>query len=156
MIALKEVHTDKDFELARTLFREYASQLDVDLGFQDFEKELETINIQYARPGGVIVIGYSDEQPLGCFAIRPFKNSICELKRMYLKKESRGLGIGNQFLTWSVKMAKEMGYNKMRLDTLPTMQSAIKLYEKAGFYEIEPYRFNPIEGAKYFEIELNR
>ena len=74
---------------------------------------------------------------------------------MYLKASVRGMGIGKLLLTKAIKAGKELGYNTMRLDTLPSMQSAIGLYQKMGFYEIPPYRFNPIAGTKYFEIQLN-
>ena len=155
MIALKEVQTDKDYQLAVDLFKEYASQLGVDLAFQNFNKEIENITQEYARPDGTIVIAYQDEKtPLGCFGIRKLQDSTCELKRMYLRTEARGLGIGRQLLRKALEVGKELGYTHMRLDTLPTMLSAIRLYEKEGFYEIAPYRFNPIQGTKYMEVQL--
>ena len=92
--------------------------------------------------------------PSGCFGVRKLTESICELKRMYLKPEIQGLGIGTILMERSFKFAKELGYEKMRLDTLDTMHAAIALYTKMGFYEIEPYRFNPLKGAKYFEVDL--
>ena len=98
----------------------------------------------------------NDISTLGCFGIRRFEGTVCELKRMYLKKEVRGFGIGRLMLGKSFELGKELGYQKMRLDTLPTMKSAIALYNLMGFYEIEPYRFNPIKGAKFFEINLGR
>jgi ribosomal protein S18 acetylase RimI-like enzyme len=155
MIVLKEVITEAEYTIAGDLFREYASQLDIDLAFQNFNKELETLHSQYSRPSGMIVIAFNETQtPLGCFGIRKFEGAICELKRMYLRKEARGLGMGSILLQRAIEIGKELGYEKMRLDTLPSMNTAIKLYKKAGFYEIEPYRFNPVEGTKYFEIML--
>ena len=155
MIELQEAQSDKAYQIASSLFKEYATQLGVDLSFQNFHQELATIKQQYARPKGVLYIAYDNLQnPVGCFGIRPFKDSICELKRMYLKRIYRGQGVGKQLLLKSIAIGKELGYTKMRLDTLPTMQSAIRLYRSIGFYEIAPYRFNPIEGTKYFEILL--
>lgn len=155
MVRLKEARSDKDYETGTELFREYASQIGVDLEFQDFSKEIGNIRSQYARPGGILFIAYdTDKTPLGCFGIRRLEDSICELKRMYLRKEARGRGLGKQLLARSIRMAKALGYKRMRLDTLPGMQTAIGLYKKAGFYEIDPYRFNPVAGTKYMEIKL--
>lgn len=155
MIQLIEVKSDDAYELAKELFKEYSTQIGVDLSFQNFEQELLSLKSQYTRPKGVIYIAYNDkEESVGCFGIRAFDHSVCELKRMYLKDAYRGLSIGKTLLGKSIEIAKELEYQKMRLDTLPTMHSAISLYEKMGFYKIDPYRFNPIEGTKYFEITL--
>ncbi len=155
MVKLLEVKTDQAYQVAVNLFKEYAAQIGVDLSFQNFNQELANLKNQYARPKGALYIAYDEEQnPIGCFGIRSFKDSIGELKRMYLKSNYRGLGIGKMLLLKSIEVGKTLGYTKMRLDTLPTMQSAIGLYKNIGFYEISPYRFNPIEGTKYFEIVL--
>lgn len=157
MIELKEVQQDEDYRTAAALFKEYASQLGVDLEFQNFSKEVDNITREYARPNGTIFIAYKDEKiPLGCFGIRKLEKDICELKRMYLRTEVRGLGIGKQLLKRAIEVGKELGYTTMRLDTLPTMLSAISLYKNEGFYEIEPYRYNPIIDTKYLEIKLNK
>jgi GNAT superfamily N-acetyltransferase len=155
MIELKSAQSENDYAIAKELFLEYASQLGVDLGFQNFDKEVETIKSEYALPEGALFIGFDREQnPIGCFAVRKFKDSVCELKRMYLQPRMQGHGAGSVMLKKAIAVAKELGYERMRLDTLPTMQAAINLYRKNGFYEIPPYRFNPIEGTKYFEIRL--
>ncbi|MBC9796136.1 GNAT family N-acetyltransferase [Sinomicrobium weinanense] len=152
---LREAISDSDYKTGTVLFREYAAGIGVDLEFQDFNREIENIRDQYSRPDGVLFIAYdTDQRPIGCFAIRKLDHATCELKRMYLRKEARGRGLGKQFLNTSVRLGKELGYKKMRLDTLPDMQAAIGLYKKAGFYEIEPYRFNPVPGAIYMEIKL--
>lgn len=157
MIELREAKSKNEFKIAIQLFQEYAAQIGVDLEFQDFSKELETIEEHYSRPTGVLILAKNDKSSLlGCFALRALKSSICELKRMYVRKEARGLGIGKEMLRESIEIGKKLGYKKMRLDTLPTMGPAIALYQKMGFYEIEPYRFNPIKGTKYFEIELHK
>ena len=152
---LTEAISDGDYQLAVQLFREYATEIGIDLGFQNFSDEIDNIKEHYSRPKGVIIIARKDRSMvLGCFGIRDLTGTICELKRMYLKSEARGIGIGKLMLEKSIEIGKELGYKKMRLDTLPTMHSAIGLYTKMGFYEIEPYRFNPIKGAKYFELRL--
>jgi len=155
MVELVEVKSDKEYKTVIELFKEYAFQINVDLSFQNFDIELKEIQKQYSRPYGIIFIVYDiDKKPIGCFGIRKLADTICELKRMYLKKEIRGMGIGNKLLTKAIEIGKELKYKRMRLDTLPTMESAIGLYKKIGFYEIDSYRFNPIEGTKYFEIQL--
>ena len=155
MINLIEATSLNDYKLAVELFKEYASYIKIDLAFQNFSKEIGNLEAQYSKPKGNIFLAYKDQSnPVGCFGIREFKGETCELKRMYLKNEARGLGIGKLMLKKAIETGKELGYNKMRLDTLSTMQSAIRMYKQAGFYEIPAYRFNPLEGAKYFEIEL--
>ena len=155
MITLKEARSEKEYGVAIDLFKEYASQIGIDLSFQNFDKELIEIEKQYSRPNGIIFIAFDeDENPMGCFGVRKLTTSICELKRMYLKKEVRGMGIGKKLLLKAIEIGKELNYKAMRLDTLSKIKSAIGLYTKMGFYEIDSYRFNPFEEAKYFEIQL--
>lgn len=153
-IVLKEVDSDEGFHLATILFKEYVAQLGIDLSFQNFDEELKNISSAYHRPIGALLLAYVNENLSGCAAIRKFENDICELKRMYIRTNARGLGIGKLLLRKCIAIGKELNYSAMRLDTLPSMFSAIQLYEKEGFYEIDPYRFNPIVGTKYYEINL--
>ena len=155
MIELKEAETKEGYNLATTLFKEYVSQLGIDLSFQNFNNELENIAVEYGTPDGTIFIAYNNDEPVGCFGVRKLENSICELKRMHVHDKARGLGVGKQLLKKSFEAGKQLGYSKMRLDTLSTMHNALNLYKQAGFYEIEPYRFDPIEDTKYFEIDLD-
>ena len=156
MIELTEAKSKEEFKTGVDLFQEYATQLGVDLEFQNFREETHNIETQYSRPDGALFIAYNDQKKvMGCFGVRSLEQSICELKRMYLRKEARGMGIGKQLLIKSLEVGKELGFKKMRLDTLPTMESAIGLYIKMGFCEIDPYRYNPIDGTKYFEIALD-
>lgn len=150
----REANSRQDFELAKKLMEAYAADIGVDLAFQDFENELKHISALYAYPDGVFVIAYYDDNPEGCFGIRKIDGDTCELKRMYLSKGVRGKGLGEKLLKKAIVMARELNYQNMRLDTLPSMNSAIYLYQKLGFREIEPYRFNPIAGSKFMEIRL--
>ena len=110
-MTLKEVQSDYEYEIANTLFREYAIHIGIDLSFQNFDKELIELEKQYSRPNGVIFIVYNeDENPIGCFGIRKFTASICELKRMYLKKEARGIGIGKKLILKAIEISKELKY----------------------------------------------
>ena len=154
-IILVEAKAKDDFNEASILFREYESGLGIDLGFQNFREELETISIQYGKPNGVLILAKSTElKIIGCAGVRRYEGSICELKRMYIKPEARGLGLGKILLRKSVEIATELGYSKMRLDILPDMKKAIKMYEREQFHEIEAYRYNPVKGARYYEKDL--
>ncbi|MCB0375697.1 MAG: GNAT family N-acetyltransferase [Sinomicrobium sp.] len=156
-LTFREARTGNDYENAAALFKAYAGTLDIDLGFQDFDNELKNIRSEYGRPHGVIIIALKNEKEyIGCAGVRKFEGSICELKRMYVVKAARGEGIGKALLQKAVEAARALGYAKMRLDTLPAMQRAIQLYEKEGFYEIAPYRYNPVAGTRYYEKELKR
>ena len=152
---IKEVHTPEEYQLAVQLFKEYAEEIGIDLEFQNFQKELNDLKQQYSKPEGALWIAYNESHnAVGCVAIRKLEDTVCELKRMYIRKEARGTGLGKQLMTTSIEKAIELGYEKMRLDTLATMLPAIGLYKSVGFYEIESYRYNPFEEAKYFELEL--
>ncbi len=153
-ITTNVANSELDFEVAKKLMREYAADIGVDLAFQDFENECNNMATQYANPEGAFVIAYHNDHPIGCFGIRKIDNSTCELKRMYLRQEVRRQGLGERLLTIAIQTAAGLEYQLMRLDTLPSMTSAIRLYKKLGFKEIEPYRFNPIEGSKFMEIDL--
>ena len=136
-----EANSTEDYQLAGQLFQEYADQIGVDLEFQNFKEELNKLQLQYTRPQGVLfLVKDQNGTPLGCFAIRVLEGHVCELKRMYLRKEGRGKGVGKQMLNCAIETARQLGYKKMRLDTLPTMNRAIALYMQAGFYEIDSYR----------------
>ncbi|KAA3639919.1 MAG: GNAT family N-acetyltransferase [Bacteroidetes bacterium] len=155
MVKFKTAKSDQDFEIGKNLFQAYAKALGIDLAFQNFESELNNLRAQYHEPDGILFIIFSQEnRPIGCVGIRKLDNNICELKRMYLEAPFRGTGIGKQMMEESIKAARKLGYEKIRLDTLATMKPAINLYKKYDFYEIESYRFNPIDGAIYFEKEL--
>lgn len=154
MIKFLEINSPEDYLVASELFQEYAKSIGVDLGFQNFNEELANLEAQYSRPHGVLYLAKSEELAVGCFAIRALDDNACELKRMYLREGARGKGVGKKMLELSIKVGKQLGYKKMRLDTLPTMQAAIGLYKSLGFYEIEPYRHNPIAGTKFLEISF--
>jgi GNAT superfamily N-acetyltransferase len=139
-----------DVELVRTLFREYADSLGVDLSFQDFEAELA------ALPGGydVVLVARLDGQPSGCVGVRPFEHGICEMKRLFVRPSARGTGLGRTLAQAAIARARELDYERMRLDTLPSMVAAHELYHSLGFVAIPPYRHNPVPGTAYLELEL--
>jgi ribosomal protein S18 acetylase RimI-like enzyme len=150
-IIYKTALTENEFDQARGLFKEYADALGVDLSFQDFEKELETIHVQYNKPDGALLLAYATANPVACATVRRSDEGTAELKRMYVKNEYRGRRIGVELLKRSLIIAKDLGYKKIRLDTLENMIKAQQLYKSFGFYIIPSYRFNPIRGTIYME-----
>jgi putative acetyltransferase len=146
--------TDQEFGQAKELFEEYAQTLHIDLSFQNFSRELENIRDQYAKPSGALILVYVDDAPAGCAGIRKQKDGIAELKRMYVKPDFRGYKLGKELLERSLEAAKELGYLKVRLDTLASMLPARKLYESFGFHEIPAYYLNPMDDAIYMEKDF--
>ena len=149
-----ELATDNDLHEVRALFREYAESLDIDISFQDFDHELETLPGKYKQPEGAIMLAKIHGRACGCVAFRKIDAPICEMKRLYTQTQVRGLGIGSELVRRIIDEARSMGYHFMRLDTLPSMKEARRLYEKFGFYKIKPYVYNPIPGAIFLEKDL--
>ena len=154
MIQIIPLESEKDLEIVRELFKEYAKSLGFDLSFQDFKKELADLPGDYAPPFGCILLAKDKEQITGCVALRKMDENICEMKRLYVRKDFRGKGIGKELSVAIIENAREMGYTYMRLDTVPAMKQAIALYQSLGFKEIQPYRYNPIEGATFMELDI--
>ncbi|MGB2698357.1 MAG: GNAT family N-acetyltransferase [Candidatus Zixiibacteriota bacterium] len=152
---LVSVQSEKDIENIRELFKEYAESLGFDLAFQHFKEEFNELPSQYAPPDGCILLAKDKEKIAGCVALRKMDENICEMKRLYVRKAFRGKGIGKELSIVIIQKAREMGYKSMRLDTVPSMKQAIALYRSLGFKEIEPYRYNPIEGATFMELEID-
>lgn len=153
-VTLKKAATTADFQNGKHLFLQYIRSLDFELNFQDVDRELEEIAIEYNAPTGVLLLAYDGDKAVACAGVRQIDLHTAELKRMFVDPGYRGLQLGQQLLQLALDEARQLGYRSIRLDTVPTMLSAIKLYKAAGFREIEAYRFNPIPGAIYMEKEL--
>jgi ribosomal protein S18 acetylase RimI-like enzyme len=155
-VELKYVTGEYMLEEVRQLFMEYAQSLDIDLCFQDFETELKTLPGKYKAPDGVLLLASVDGKEAGCVALRKNSEDICEMKRLYIRDKYRGLGIGKSLISRLIDEARELNYHYMRLDTLSTMKAAQKLYSAFGFYDIAPYVYNPIEGTRFMELNLDK
>ena len=147
-------HSEEFLLVIRGLFEAYATEIEVDLCFQDFAAELTGLPGHYAPPRGRLFLARRSAVPAGCVALRPFGNEACEMKRLYVCPACRGLGIGRKLATAAIEAARVIGYPRMRLDTLGTMQAALALYRGLGFQEIPAYRHNPVPGAVFMELDL--
>ena len=144
-----------ELELVKTLFKDYENDLGVDLCFQGFEKELAELPGVYAEPNGCILLSESYEREIeGIVALKPLSDGSCEMKRLYIKPEFRGKGIGETLATCLIKEARFKGYKEIKLDTLSRLKPAVKLYEKLGFIKTEPYNFNPGNDVLYFKKSI--
>ena len=144
----------EDYDNARELFREYAVAINIDLEFQQFEKELANLQAMYQSPFGGIILLKTDGELSGCIAVRKFNDTIGEIKRMYIKPAFQNKGLAKILMQQALQLAKDCNYTFVRLDTLNTMQAAIHLYKKWGFYKIPAYNYNPMPTVVYFEKEL--
>lgn len=153
-IELVEAKTADDFSAAKILILEYVTWLGIDLSFQNFDHEFNTLSETYSPPNGGLCVVYRNDKPVGVAGIKKFNETECEVKRMYVQPASRGLGIGKLLITHCIQIAKRLNYEKVKLDTAGFMKSAIKLYTDSGFIEIPAYRHNPYEEARFFELNL--
>ena len=143
-----------DIAAVGELFREYGQSLGIDLSFQRFDEELAAMPGEYAEPRGTLLLARIGDAAAGCVGLRPLEDGVCEMKRLYVRPAFRGLRIGDALARELIEAARLRGYARMRLDTLPSMAPARRLYEELGFQRIAPYRFNPIEGTAFMELRF--
>ncbi|MBI5821498.1 MAG: GNAT family N-acetyltransferase [Verrucomicrobia bacterium] len=149
-----QASTKEDIAAARALFEEYAAWLGVDLCFQGFAAELAGLPGLYAPPRGRLLLAWADGNPAGCVALRPLGNSICEMKRLFVKSAFRGQGVGRMLAKKTIAEARVIGYASMKLDTLAAMSAARSLYESLGFSRIPAYYATPLPDTIFMELKL--
>jgi ribosomal protein S18 acetylase RimI-like enzyme len=152
--SIHPARTPGELDTIRTLLREYARSLPFDLSFQSFEDELRNLPGDYAPPGGELLIAREGVLAAGCVALRQWEPGVAEMKRLYVHPEHRGRGLGRLLAEAVTGVARERGYRVIRLDTTPSMGEAIALYEAMGFRDVAPYRYNPVEGTRWMELNL--
>jgi ribosomal protein S18 acetylase RimI-like enzyme len=162
-----QAQSPEEIDIARGLFREYAAGLNIDLCFQNFDQEVVGLPGKYAPPSGRLLLAVEGEQVVGCIALRSLGEyqkpdreggqvTDCEMKRLYIRPEFRGQGLGKRLVTTLLDAARQLGYERMLLDTLPgKMDQAIALYRRFGFREIAAYYHNPVAGALFMELLLS-
>jgi len=151
----QRVESPQQITAIRELFLEYAQSLGFSLCFQSFDQELASLPGDYAPPYGQLILATSNGQPAGCVALHRIGQDICEMKRLYVRPQYRGKGLGRELAQKIIAEARQLGYKKLRLDTVePIMKTAVAMYRQLGFCEIPPYRPNPIDGALYMELQL--
>lgn len=158
-IDVRVAQSGDDLDAIRSLFLDYQADIGVDLCFQGFEEELQSLPGGYAEPHGLILLASVDGTPAGCCAFRALVNSdhlnACEMKRLFVRRAYRGFGLGRMLVEQTLTRAQLAGYTTMLLDTLSDMEAARALYEELGFVEVAPYYHNPLPGAHYLKVDLS-
>ena len=154
MLDIRAAAVPHDLPVVRTLFREYVDGLGVDLSFQDVEAELAGLPGRYAAPSGRLLLAWRGDEAIGCVALRALDGGDCEMKRLYVRPQGRGLKLGRALAERIVAEARAADYARIRLDTLPSMGTAQALYGALGFVPTEPYGFNPIPGTRFLALDL--
>lgn len=153
-IRLVEPQSESHWAQARQLLDEYVASLNMDLSFQNIANELENFSSEYASPKGAFLLAKENGVYVGCVGLRPFSKRIGEIKRLYVRPLVRGHGVGRFLIHGIIAVAKQRGYTRLFLDTLPFMREAQSLYVSLGFKPTEPYRYNPVSGATFLELAL--
>jgi ribosomal protein S18 acetylase RimI-like enzyme len=154
---IKPAVTDTDLHHVGELFRSYVESLGIDLGYQDFESELASLPGKYAPPKGALFIAKNGQgHAIGCAGLRPLsENGVCEMKRLYVAPIGRGMGLGKALMHLVLAEAARLGYQEIRLDTLPNMAEAISMYKKVGFVEIPAYYETPSDENIFMSLKLD-
>ena len=156
MLKIIQAENKEQIETARKLFREYETWIELQLCFQGFDEEVANLPGKYAAARrGRLFLAFADEKLAGCIALRKLEDGICEMKRLFVKDDFRGQKIGIALIEKVIEEAREIGYEKMRLDTYPPkMGKAVQLYESYGFHEIPAYYENPYGDTLFMEKDL--
>lgn len=154
---IEPARSDHDLQATVELIYEYVKWLDLDISFQNFDAEIAEMPGKYKPPTGELFLARGDDgNAIGCVALRPLASQICEMKRLWVRNAAKGLGVGKALVAAAIKVGKQLGYQKIRLDTLPKMAAALGLYKSFGFVEIEPYYQTPLPSTHFLELDLTR
>lgn len=153
-VSLSLATSSEDLRDVRTLFEEYAGSLGFSLCFQGFDEELAGLPGAYAPPTGRLLLARVDGEPAGCVGLRRIGEGVSEMKRLFVDPRYHGTGLGRRLATAVIEEARRAGYATIRLDTMPSMKAAIRLYESLGFGDIPPYTYNPVAGARFMALSL--
>ena len=143
-----------DLPQIRLLIRDYVAWIGLDLAFQEIDAEIDGLPGDYAPPGGTLLVACKDGMPVATIGLRPFEGAVCEMKRLYVQPSARGHGLARTLVLRLVEEARALGYQEMRLDTLPMMGDAQALYAALGFVDISPYYDTPIAGTRFMSRRL--
>jgi GNAT superfamily N-acetyltransferase len=156
--SVKPIRTQADLQDTIRLFYEYANWLGIDLTFQNFDEEMAAMPGKYSPPTGELLLARNQQgKAIGCVALRPLgSETVCEMKRLYVPEAGRGTGVGRALALRIIDIAEGLGYSEMRLDTLPKMKAAVRLYKTFGFVPIEAYYDTPLEGTMFLSLKLPR
>lgn len=154
MITVVRGEAPGPLDMIRRLIVEYAASLPVDVSHEGIDDEVEKLPGVYAPPRGTLLLAMAGDRPVGCAALRPLDAEVCELKRVYVRPEGRGQGIGRLLIVTLIGTARRIGYRRIRLDTIPDLKPALGLYRSLGFRFIAPYRAIPTERALFMELKL--
>jgi len=133
MIGILQAEKPEQIEEARTLFREYERWLGLDICFQNFEEELQNLPGKYAAPDGRLFLAAVDEKIAGCIALRKIEENICEMKRLFVRKEFRGHGLGDKLIKKLISQAQEIGYERTWLAHCRKMRKAVSFTSLTAF-----------------------
>jgi len=154
MVEIIEARTEGQYGQARRLIEAYAAELGMDLEFQGFSGEMNALAAMYGPPRGALLLVRDGEVWIGCAGLRPLGDGVVELKRMFIRPDRRGFGLGRLLMDALIAKARQLGYDAVRLDTLAALAPALTLYRRSGFQDIPPYRINPRDDAIFLELPL--
>ena len=155
MATIVRAQSSEQIEAVRGLIAEYVDWLGIDLSYQSFPEEFAALPWRYAPPRGDLLLALDGGEPAGCVALKPIDRDSCEFKRFFVRPCFRGRGIGLNLGRVLVERARRIGYQFMRLDTLPSMRAAVAVYHALGFRPIEAYHDTPVQGTLFMELNLD-
>ncbi len=150
----REVTSPEDYLLIRELFEEYQAEIGIDLCFQGFDQELDSLPQVYAPPKGILLLGSINRLPVGCVGLKPLEKGVVELKRLYVRPSHRGHNVGPSLVRRALREAQKARHHVVKLDTLASMKQALRLYEAMGFQQVAPYYDNPHADAIFMEKRI--